>query len=522
MEQERPPVPGRWWMLAALCLSVLVLSLDFTVLNVALPTISTSLHASISDLQWIVDAYSLAVAGAMLPAGAFGDKFGRKRVLLIGLAIFFGASFWAGLAHTTGELTGARALLGIGSAIILPMTPAMLVATFDGRERTKAMAVFTAAIGAGMPLGPIVGGALLQHFSWNSVFWINVPVVAITLVVGALLIKESRDPAALKLDWLGTVLAVTGIVALVYGVIRGPEHGWANGATIGVLAAAVVLLAVFVLWERRFDHPLMNTKLFRNRVFTWNTVAIMIVAFALAGVVFVVPQYIQVVLGYDSLGTGLRIIPLMGGLLVAGAAGSWADKMIGIKAVVVTGLVVMTGGLVALSQVKTGSSYGLIAGGLASCGFGIGAVMGPALDAAISASGGTDAGASSAVVNTLRQVGSALAVAGLGSILSAVFSRKVGPALHGLPAAVAHPARESVAAASAIADKLGPSGAGLRQAADLAYIDGMSAVMLSCAGAAVLGTIACLIYLPRRIQAPDPVVLETVDAADFGAATVRE
>ncbi|MEU4473600.1 MFS transporter [Micromonospora sp. NPDC023888] len=493
----RAHVDRRWWMLVAVCLAVLVLSLDFTVLNVALPSISRSLNAGTADLQWIVDAYSLAIAGAMLPFGAIADRVGRKRVMLAGLGLFLLASVAAALSETAGQLIAARAVLGVGSAIILPLTPALVITTFSGRERTRAMAVFTAAVGAGMPCGPIVGGALLQRYSWSSVFWINVPILAIAFVAGLLLIDESRGDTRHPLDIVGGLFAVVATVTLVYGVIRGPESGWSDGLTVALLIAAVIAGAAFVAWERRVAHPLMDLPLFRKPQFTWNTVAIMIVAFALAGVIFVVPLYLQAVRGFDSLGTGLRIIPMMAGLLVAGALATILDRTFGGKGIVISGLVVMGAGLLLLARVDEDTAYVWLAVGLAGCGFGVGAVMATSLAAAVGSVGDGGAGSGSAVVNTLRQVGSAVAVAAMGSVLSGVYQRDLDPALGGLPAAAADTVRQSLFGAAAVAETLGPSGAGLLRTAHQAYVDGMSMVMWCCFGLAVAGAVLCLAFLPN-------------------------
>ena len=233
--------PRRWWMLGVTCLSVVVVSLDLTILNIALPSISTALHASTGDLQWIVDAYSLTFAGVMLSAGVTGDRFGRRRLLLAGLAVFLGASVWCALSSSAGELIAARAVLGLGAGIVFPLSIAVVSAAFGDAERPKAIAILTAVVAAGLPLGPVLGGVLLQHFSWHSVFWINVPAVCLTLVAGAVLMPESRNPAAPPLAIPGALLAAGAVTCLVWGVINGPEHGWAAPASWGLLAGSAVL-----------------------------------------------------------------------------------------------------------------------------------------------------------------------------------------------------------------------------------------------------------------------------------------
>ncbi|MDR3036624.1 MAG: MFS transporter [Kitasatospora sp.] len=487
----------QWWMLGVLCLATLVVSLDITILNVALPTISDSLHADTAHLQWIVDSYSLAFAGAMLPAGLLGDRYGRKRVLLAGLVVFLVASAWSALAGSTGSLIAARTLMGGGAAIVMPLTLAFVAATFTDADRPKAIAVITAAIAGGLPLGPIVGGFLLEHFYWGSVFWINVPVVAVAVVAGAVLLGESVNPAAPKLDAVGAVLVVAAVVALVYGFISAPEVGWGSARTVGLLAGSVLLLVLFLLWERRVTDRLVDPGLFRNARFTWGTMAAVAVSVALFGILFVVPQFLQAVQGNDAFGTGLRLVPLMGGLLVAGGVAGPLDKLIGTKLAVAGGLVVIAVGLVVLSRATPGTGYGTVAAGLGLAGLGVGAAMAPAMDA-VTAEVGDEAGAGAAVTNTLRQVGGALAVAVLGSAMSAVYTHRLGPSLAALPGPVADAARESVMAAAAVADGLGGPGAGLRAAAGSAFADAMSMVMLSCAGVVLLGAVLCLCFLPAR------------------------
>ncbi|MFF3781156.1 MFS transporter [Streptomyces sp. NPDC001933] len=494
---DRQRSGGQWWLLAVLCLATLVVSLDITILNVALPTISESLHATTAELQWIVDSYSLAFAGAMLPAGLFGDRYGRKRVLLGGLGIFAVASVWSALADSTGALIAARTLMGAGAAIVMPLTLAFVASTFSAADRPKAIAVITAAIAGGLPLGPIVGGFLLEHFYWGSVFWINVPVVAIAVAAGVVLLRESRNPAAARLDVPGALLAVGGIVALIYGFISAPEVGWSSVRTVVLLVGSVVLFAAFVLWERRAADKLVDPALFRNARFTWGTMAAVAVSVALFGVLFVVPQFLQAVHGHDALGTGLRLVPLMGGLLVAGGVAGPVDKLIGTKITVLIGLLVLAVGLVVLSQVTADGGYGPMATGLTLCGVGIGGAMAPAMDA-VTAEVGDEAGAGAAVTNTLRQIGGALAVAVLGSVMSAVYSGGLGDALLGLPAPAADAARESVMGAAVVADGMGPQGAPLRAAAGAAFADAMSTVMLSCAGVVLLGAALCLLFLPAR------------------------
>src|SRR5215470_10752635 len=425
---------GRWWMLCVTCLSVVVVALDLTILNIALPAISAELHASTRDLQWIVDSYSLAVVAA-----AFSDA-----------------------------------------------------------ERPKAIGILTAVVAAGLPLGPILGGVLLQHFSWQSVFWINVPAVCLTLGAGAVLVPESRNPAAPPLDVPGVLLSAGAVICLVWGVINGPEHDWTAPATWALLAGSAVLLATFLGREHRAAHPLIDRQLFADRRFTWGTAATVAVSVALFGLMFVIPQYLQSVAGDDPVSAGLRLLPMVGGLLAAGGAAGPAARAAGTRLTVAVGLALLTAGLAVLSQVHLATGYAVVATGLALCGLGIGTSVAAAMDAVMAAAEGDEAGAGASLNSTLRQVGGAIAVAVLGSVLSAGYVRALDPALTALPAVDAAAARASITQAAQLARRLPGGGPALRAAAGSAFLHGMSLVMLICAAVTVLAALASLRYLPGR------------------------
>jgi len=485
-------------MLGVTCLSVVVVGLDLTVLNIALPEISAALHAGTRDLQWIVDAYSLTFAGVMLSAGVLGDRVGRRRLLLAGLAVFLAASVWCALSVSAGELIAARAVMGLGAGIVFPLALAVVAAAFGDAERPKAIGILTAAIAASLPLGPVLGGLLLQHFSWNSVFWINVPAVCLTLVAGAVLVPESRNPAALPLDVPGALLSAGAVTCLVWGVINGPERGWTAPSAWMLLAGSAVLLAAFAVREHRAEHPLVDPAMFGDRRFSWGTAATVAVSVALFGIMFVVPQYLQSVLGDDPINAGLRLLPMMAGLLVAGGAASLVARAAGTRLTVAAGLALLTAGLAVLSQVHLATGYAAVAAGLALCGLGIGVSIAVAMDAVMGAAGGDEAGAGAAVNSTLRQVGGAVAVAVLGSVLAASYTRGIQPALATLPAGDAAVGRASITQAAQLASHLSSGGSALRAAAGTAFLHGMSIVMLSCAAVTVLAALASLRYLPGR------------------------
>ncbi len=485
-------------MLGAMCLSVLVVALDLTILNIALPAISVALHAGTGDLQWIVDAYSLTFAGVMLPAGLAGDRFGRKRLLLAGLAVFLAASVWCALSVSAGELIAARAVMGLGAGIVFPLSLAVVSAAFSGAERPRAVGIFIAAVAAGLPLGPVLGGVLMQHFSWHSVFWINVPAVCLTLAAGAVLVPESRNAAAPPLDVPGVLLSAGAVTCLVWGVIDGPEHGWTAPATWMLLAGSAVLLAAFLGREHRAAHPLIDRQLFADRRFTWGTAATVAVSVALFGIMFVVPQYLQSVAGDDPVSAGLRLLPMMGGLLVAGGVASPAARAAGTRLTVAAGLALLSAGLAVLGQVHLATGYAVVAAGLALCGLGTGTSIAAAMDQVMAAAGGDEAGAGASLNSTLRQVGGAIAVAVLGGVLSAGYTRALQPALDALPAADAATARASITQAAQLASRLPAGGPALRAAAGRAFQHGKSTDMLICAAVTVLAALASLRYLPGR------------------------
>jgi EmrB/QacA subfamily drug resistance transporter len=507
-------------MLGVTCLSVVVVNLDLTILNIALPTISAALHAGTGDLQWLVDAYSLVFAGVMLPAGMAGDRLGRKRLLLAGLAVFLAASLWCALSVSAGELIAARALMGLGAGIVFPLSLAVVSAAFGDDDRPAAIGILTAAIALALPLGPVLGGLLLQHFSWHSVFWINVPAACLTLAAGTVLMPESRNPAALPLDVPGALLSTGAVTCLVWGFINGPEHGWTAASTWMLLAASAVLAAAFLARERRSANPVIDPMLFRDKRFTWGTAATVAVSVALYGILFVAPQYLQSVLGEDPVSAALRLLPMMGGLLAGGGAASPVARATGTRLTVAGGLAVLAAGLAVLSQVHLATGYAVVAAGLALCGLGTGASIGAAMNTVMTAAGGDEAGIGASVNSALRNAGGAITVAVLGSVLAATYARDLRPALAALPARYAATARASITQAVQIASRLPAGGPALRAAAGTAFLHGMSTVMLICAAVAVAAILTSLRYLPGR-GAPSDTPSPQAPAAAPEAGTRR-
>lgn len=495
------PYPRRWWALLVLNLSLLIIALDNTILNVALPTLQRDLAATGSELQWIVDAYVLVFAGLLLTAGALGDRFGRRRALYAGFAVFAAAALMAARSSSPGELIAWRAVMGIGGALIMPATLSILTNIFPERERPKAIAIWAATFGLGVPIGPVAGGWLLEHFSWGSVFYINLPVIAAAALLGLFLVPESKDPRATPLDPLGALLSIAGLAALLYAIIEAPERGWTDAVILAWFAAAGVLLALFVAWERTRRYPMLDMRLFRNARFSGASIAVTFVFFAMFGVLFFLTQYLQMVLGYSALEAGVRVVPLALGIIPGVGSSTRIVERIGTKIVVTYGLTIVAAGLTILSFVSETSGYRLVAAALVVIGFGMGSAMAPATESIMGAVPKAQAGVGSAVNDTTRQIGGALGVATLGSLLSTSYGDTIAPATAQLPPEVAHTAGDSLGAALAAAARLGgPEGVALAQAARGAFIDAMGTTVLAAAGIALAGALVALLFLPARAE----------------------
>jgi DHA2 family multidrug resistance protein-like MFS transporter len=492
----------KWWALIAIAASVLVVGLDLTVLNLALPTIATDLHASTGDLQWISDAYSLVLAAAMLPAGMLGDRLGRKKVLLVSLVLFGASSAACAYASGVGELIAARAALGIGAAAIFPLSLSVIPVLFAPEERQKAIALMASATFISFPIGPIVGGYLLDHFWWGSVFLINVPVVVLALVAVALLLPESRSEQRLGVDGGGVLVSSAGLAGLTYGFIRAGQDGWTDTGALAAILAGAVMLGVFVAWERWLTsrggsiRPLIELRLFRSAGFTWGTTLATLVSFAMFGIFFAMPQYFQEVQGANALGSGLRLLPLIGGLVVGMIGGTrLASKgLASVKGLVTVGFIVMAGALALGATTKADSGTGFAAAWLAVFGLGLGIAMPQTMNAALSALSAERSGSGSAVISALRQVGATIGVAVLGTVLVSVYRSHLS--LAGLPAAAADQAKGSVVASVGVAHALGLTW--LLDSARTAFVQGMDTMLWVCCGIAVAGAILAFIFLPRR------------------------
>ncbi|MGA6220019.1 DHA2 family efflux MFS transporter permease subunit [Streptomyces umbrinus] len=485
--------PRRWWALGALVASMLVLGFDMTILNVALPTMAGQLGASTGEQQWMADAYVVVFAALMLPAGLLGDRFGRRRMLMVGLGVFLAGSLVGALAGDVTWVVVARAVMGVGGALVMPLALSVLPSLFPPTERTKAVGIISAASALGMPLGPIIGGWLLDHFWWGSVFLINVPMAAIGIAACLFLLPETRDPSSPKVDAVSTALTAAGLGALIYAIIEAPNRGWGDPLVLALIAGSVVLLAALVVRERRSVRPMLDMSLLAHRGFLLNAVAATLVMFVLSGLMFVLPQYLQAVLGNDALGTGVRMLPMMGGLMVAARAAQPVVERFGSRGVVSAGLVVLAFAALLGSRTTVESGYGFTALWLSIAGLGFGFAVVPAMDGALATLPAARAGSGSGLLMTLRQVGGAIGIALLGSLLASAFRDRLD--VTGLPEGAADTARESVVAAHIVGDRAGA--ADLVTSANSAYVHGMGLVLLVCGIASLVAALLAGAFLPN-------------------------
>ncbi|MEU6200586.1 MFS transporter [Streptomyces sp. NPDC047061] len=513
--EETHQNPRRWWALGALVASMLVLGFDTTILNVALPTMAEELGATTSQQQWMADAYVIVFASLMLPAGLLGDRFGRRRMLVVGLLIFLAGSVLGSLAGDVNWVIAARAAMGVGAALVMPLAMSVLPSLFGPGERTRAVGIVSAASALGLPLGPIIGGFLLNHFWWGSVFLINVPMAAVGIAACVFLLPETSDPASPKVDVLSTVLTAVGLGALVYAIIEAPGRGWGDPLVLALFAVAVVLGTALVLRERRAHRPMLDMELLTHRGFLLNTLAATLVMFVLSGLLFVLPQYLQAVLGNDAFGTGLRLLPMMGGLVIAARTAQPVVARFGARAVVAAGLVVLAFAALLGSRTSVSDGYGFTALWLSVAGLGFGFSVVPSMDGALGALPADRAGSGSGLLMTTRQVGGAIGIALLGSLLAGAFRDRLD--VTGLPAPLGHTAGESVVAAHLVAAKTGSTD--LVASANASYVHGMGLVLMVCGIAALATALLAAALLPntpteRRTEGNESpaVAPATVDA----------
>jgi EmrB/QacA subfamily drug resistance transporter len=494
----------RWWTLLVVSVALLVISLDNTILNVALPTIERDLDATSGQLQWIVDSYTLVFAGLLLTMGALGDRFSRRGALAAGLLMFGGASLASAFAESADMLIVTRSLMGIGGALIMPTTLSIITHVFSAEERPKAIGIWAAVAGIGVGLGPASGGWLLEQFDWTAVFLVNVPIAAAALLAIPKLVPDSRDPEQARLDPLGALLSTVGLGILTAAIIEAPERGWSDAVILGGFGVSALILAAFVAWELRTASPMLDVRLFRVRRFSGASVSIALVFFALFGAIYFLTQYLQGVLDYTPFEAGVRMLPVAGGLILGGPLSAKLAMRFGTRAVVAVGLGVVAAALYMLSGADAGSGYSLVAWSLVMLGFGMGATMAPATESIMSSVPLSHAGVGSAMNDTVRMVGGTLGVAILGSLLSSSYGADMEPAVKSLPEPAAGAASDSLGHAGVVAGQIGgDAGRALSNAAETAFTTAMSSTLTVAAATALAGAVVALVVLPgqRREEA---------------------
>ncbi|MEV6766042.1 MFS transporter [Streptomyces sp. NPDC051105] len=547
VETTERPYPRRWWALLVLCLSLLIIVMANTALTVAAPDMTTDLGLSSADLQWVIDGYTVPYAALMLLLGAIGDKYSRRGALILGLVVFGGGAVFGYLADSATTVIAARAVMGTGAALIMPATLSLLAATFPRHERSKAITLWTATAGLAIAAGPVVAGALLRDHGWSSTFLINVPIAAAAIVGALVLVPPSRAGHHHRIDYVGGLLSVLWIGSLVYMIIEGPHFGWGVKAVTAAVVAGAGLVA-FVLWELRHPHPVLDVRRFAHRRFAGSNLAVALFFLAVFGAFYYLTQHLQFVLGYDALGTGVRMLPLAGAVFAGSALTGWLTPRVGMKWTVTAGMVGGTTALALLTRVDASSGYGDFVAPLIILGLAIGLALSPCTDAIMGAFPESELGVGGAVNDTSLELGGSLGIAILGSLLATSYGNHLTDATRGgkLPASALATAQDSVGAGYAVAQGIGekarqtaaqaaratdPQQAaqlkaqaqqlaeGARQMADAVSSSFAAAVAhTSLVGAVILGigTVAVAVLLPghKKAVAEDPA--EEREPADSG------
>jgi EmrB/QacA subfamily drug resistance transporter len=498
----RGPSPRRWLALAVLCVSLLIVTLDNTVLNVVLPTLVRDLHATTTQLQWIVDAYVMVFAGLLLVAGSVADRVGRKRTFLAGLAAFAAGSTWAAFSGSVGMLIAARASMGIGGALIMPATLAIITDMFrDGGERQRAIGLWAGTSGVGVALGPIIGGLLLAHFWWGSVFLINLPIAALGFLCAVPLVPDSRNPAAAAPDLPGGLLSIAGLGLVLWSLIEAPVRGWSSGLVIGAGLGGLAVLAAFAAWERASSHPMLNLEFFRRRQFTAAISSVGLVTFGLFGALFVLTQYLQFDLGYTALQAGVRVLPAAGAIAVVAPLSTLLVRAAGTKLTAAAGLLIVAGGLWQISGATVTTTYTGTLAGMILLGLGAGLVIPSGTASVMGSLPREHTGVGSATNGAFLQIGGALGVAVIGSMLATRYQDHVTTALapYHVPHAVLSTILGSLGGALGVAGHVGGGiGAALAHLARSAFVSGMDLGLTVGAAVAVAGCLLALAALPSR------------------------
>jgi EmrB/QacA subfamily drug resistance transporter len=518
MTKPDPQTSRKPVILASLLLAAFAINLDTTIVNVALPTLVRELHASTTQLEWIVDAYNLMFAALVLAAGNLGDRVGRKGVLLAGLATFGIATLAGALGNSPGELIAARAVMGLGAALIFPATLSLLTNVFTERgERARAIGLWGGTTGIGIALGPIIGGWLLERDGWQSVFFALAPIAVIGLLLISLYVPSSRDPEAPPADRPGLVLSTAAMAILIYTIIEAPNNGWGSARSLGGFALAAALLVAFIAWERRAVAPMLDVTLFRNLRFSAASGAVTITFFSLMGFIFLVTLYFQFLKGYGPFETGVRLLPVATLTGVTSVLGTGLAVRSSTKLVVAGGLISLAAGLAWTSTASASTSYLTIAGQMVLIGSGIGLTSAPATESIMGAVPRAKAGVGSAVNDATRILGGTLGVAVIGSIYASIYASRLTSGLGvQLPDAAASAGNRSVGGALGAADQLAASGqaglaVALRDSASVAFFDGFEIACLVAAAVAIVGAIMALVLLPAQ---PPQAAAEDLEAVE--------
>src|SRR5271167_42790 len=501
--------------LAVICLSVFVISVDATIVNVALPTLSRELNADTAQLQWIVDAYTLVMAGLLLSVGSLSDRYGRRGWLSGGLAVFAVTSVVAAQVNSADGLIAARAAMGVGAAVIFPTTLGLITNIFtEPVPRAKAIGLWAAMVGVGVAVGPISGGWLLEHFWWGAIFLVNIPIALVAIIGGILFVPTSRDPAAPRVDVPGLVLSAAGVTALVYTVIEAPTWGWTSiRAAVGFTLAATIL-AGFAVWERRGTHPMLDISVFFNRRFSGGSLAVTAGFLTLFGFIFVITQYFQFIKSYSAFEAGVRLLPVAVSIAVASVLGPRIVERVGTTAVVAAGLAIFAGGLAWASTADAATPYLQIAAQMVLLGGGLGLTTAPATEAIMGSLSADKAGIGSAVNDTTRELGGTLGVAIVGSVFASVYTGGLvrEPALTALPGDVRSTMEHSTAAAYKVIGQLpAAQAAGVRDAVNHAFLGGMQIGSLVCAAIALAAAVVVAGLLPARARRPATEITESAE-----------
>ncbi len=496
----------RWAALAVICLAALIINVDNTILNVALPTLVRELHASSSELQWIVDSYAMVFAGLLLIGGSLADRVGRKRFFLTGLAVFAGGSIGAALSGSVGVLIGWRAVMGVGAALTIPASLSIVNDVFrNPSERARAIGAWGGTAGLGIAVGPIAGGLLLSRFWWGSIFWVNVPVAVVGFLGAVFLVPDSKNPSATRSDPLGALWSVVGLGVLLWAIIEVPTEGWGSGLVVGAGVAGLVVLGLFIIWESRTSHAMLKLELFSNRRFSIAALGEFLGAIGLLGALFVQTQFLQFDLGYSPLQAGVRILPMAATLAVVAALSSFLARIIGAKFTVAAGLLAVSGGLWQVADVsRLATTYGDVVPGLLLIGFGAGLLIPTATNSVVGSLPQGDSGVGSAANAVALQVGGAVGVAVIGSVLSTRYQDRMSVALAGrhVPNADMHTILGSLGGALIIAKGVGGvTGTLLARASRSSFMSGVEISLLVGAGVALAGSLVMIALLPSSVRA---------------------